>query len=371
MSAQLDVGTVVLTASLVVLGTVGILTNAALIFFYVRRPIMRTSTNVFMVHKALPDLISLLPVPLRLLEILSGEDGWSSSGWMCKFVVTVETLCMIVSANIVFALAYDRLTAVTKPGDGLERTVTKARNHVAAAWVYSLLLALPVAAASWVVVWPPGNSFKQPTCGYRWPAGEMYHSMYFGSLLVIIFALHYVFYACFAYLTWKRVRQSKEEFLARHDTLQRCCAVAGIICLNFIAYFVYWAQHVYIMVSLGEDQTHVPHIPSSLTDPLSIAASVAVYVAASSNLLIYSSCMDQWRSVARDALRCRCGAGGGVRPVNGEDAVAVIDVTAATDEPQSNIGHLNRDDDNDNHSIINLANPQQSDEEMDVQEIAL
>ncbi|XP_022080341.1 somatostatin receptor type 5-like [Acanthaster planci] len=371
MSAHLDVSMVVLAASTAVLGTLGIVTNAASIIFYVRRPIMRTSTNLLMTHKAAVDFMSLLPFPLRLLQILSGEDGYPFNGWLCKSVVTVETLCMIINANIIFVLAYDRLTAVIRPGDDLDRSVTRARHHIAATWVYCLLLALPVTAAGWTVLWPAGDSpLRRPTCGYQWPAGEKYHSMYFGSILVIIFAGHHIVYACFGYFTWKRVRQRKENFLARYDTVQRCRAVAAVICLNFVAYFIFWAQHVYVMIHLGDDQTHVPHIPSDLTDPLSVAASVAVYVAASSNLLIYGSNMDQWRGVARDALCCRCGPGGGVvRPLNEENAVAVIDVTAATDEPRGN-GH-NCVNNNDNGSMMNLGTLQHSDEELEIQDIAL
>ncbi|XP_033630927.1 somatostatin receptor type 5-like [Asterias rubens] len=365
------IGRIIVACSIGVLCSIGIVTNAVLISFYIRRPVMRTSTNVYLVHKAVSDLISLLPFPLHLAEILG--SGWIFGDWVCKVVASVETLCMLVNANITFAMAYDRYVAVAKPGNGLQRTVTTARNHVAVSWLYGLMLVIPAATASWTVVWLP----KEPapgwlTCGYNWPAGEMYHSIYFGSLLVLFYAGHYLVYISFVYVAWGRVKQSKDEFLTRHDTVQRCRAVASVLIINFLGYFVYWAQHAYTMITLGEDQIQVPHIPSGLLDPLSVASTSAVYIVASGNLFLYSLSMDQWKAVTMDAVHCRCGPVGGrgvVQPFHAE-SVAVIDVTAAVDDdPPHAINSNNVHRDSDNDSFVNLSH--HSDEELEIQDVSI
>ncbi len=206
---------------------------------------------------------------------------------------------------------------------------------------------------------------------FLFPAGEMYHSIYFGSLLVLFYAGHYLVYVSFVYIAWGRVKQSKDEFLSRHDTVQRCRAVASVLIIIFVGYFVYWVQHAYTMISLGKEQIKAPHIPSGLLDPLSIASTASVYIVASGNLLLYGLSMDQWKGVTMDAVHCRCGSGGGVQPFHAE-SVAVIDVTAAVDdEPpraiNSNINNVHRDGDND--SFVNLSH--HSDEELEIQDVAI
>ena len=293
-SSQLTV--IIIATIMSVLCLTGIVTNTIAIVYYVRRPIMRTSTNVYLVHKAVSDLVSLLLFPLHLVEMLSPDVGWIFGDWVCKFVASLETLCVIASANITFAMAYDRYVAVANPGNGLERTVTKARNHVFVSWMYGFILVIPAMTSGWTVVWPTNDpALGRRTCGYNWPAGESYHSMYFGSLLFLLYIGHYILYTSFFYMAWGQVKRSKDEFLSRHDTVQRCRAVMSVITLNFIGFSVYWAQHVYTMTIIGENQTKVPHIPSGLRDPLSVAASAAIYIVAGANLFLYNLSMDQWR----------------------------------------------------------------------------
>lgn len=102
---------------LVVIGAVG---NALVILSVVRKPVMRTARNMFIVNLAVSDaLVCVVGTPLTLMELLTKH--WPLPDWpsLCKACGAIQAISIFVSTISITAIALDRYQLIvypTKPG---------------------------------------------------------------------------------------------------------------------------------------------------------------------------------------------------------------------------------------------------------------
>ncbi|CAG9569476.1 unnamed protein product [Danaus chrysippus] len=102
---------------LVVIGAVG---NALVVISVVRKPVMRTARNMFIVNLAVSDaLVCCVGTPLTLMELLTKH--WPLPDWpsLCKACGAIQAISIFVSTISITAIALDRYQLIvypTRPG---------------------------------------------------------------------------------------------------------------------------------------------------------------------------------------------------------------------------------------------------------------
>ncbi|KAI5645740.1 7 transmembrane receptor (rhodopsin family) domain-containing protein [Phthorimaea operculella] len=98
---------------LVVIGTVG---NVLVVLSVVRKPVMRTARNMFIVNLAVSDaLVCCVGTPLTLMELLTKH--WPLPDWpsLCKACGAIQAISIFVSTISITAIALDRYQLIVYP----------------------------------------------------------------------------------------------------------------------------------------------------------------------------------------------------------------------------------------------------------------
>ncbi|KAM3957982.1 neuropeptide F receptor [Aphomia sociella] len=98
---------------LVIIGAVG---NALVVISVVRKPVMRTARNMFIVNLAVSDaLVCCVGTPLTLMELLTKH--WPLPDWpsLCKACGAIQAISIFVSTISITAIALDRYQLIVYP----------------------------------------------------------------------------------------------------------------------------------------------------------------------------------------------------------------------------------------------------------------
>lgn len=152
-------------ATIFILGVCGNL----LVIFAIRRPHMKTVTNVFITNLAVADfLVCLLNVPM--VTTLGHLGYWPFGEFLCKFISCLQGVSLSASVGTLIAVAADRFRMVVM----YQRPNTKIRQayiFVAMVWSSSIALPFPLFIFSHVIqdasgkdqcieIWPNTSSRK-------------------------------------------------------------------------------------------------------------------------------------------------------------------------------------------------------------------
>ncbi|XP_041985420.1 neuropeptide F receptor [Aricia agestis] len=126
---------------LVVIGAVG---NALVVISVVRKPVMRTARNMFIVNLAVSDaLVCCVGTPLTLMELLTKH--WPLPDWpsLCKACGAIQAISIFVSTISITAIALDRYQLIVYPTrPGLQTMGTLVTMFFI--WVTAFCLASPL-----------------------------------------------------------------------------------------------------------------------------------------------------------------------------------------------------------------------------------
>ncbi|XP_046392000.1 substance-K receptor-like [Ischnura elegans] len=128
----------------------------------------RSSTNFFIANLALADIIiGLFSIPFQFQAALL--QRWDLPEFMCPFCPFVQVLSVNVSIFTLTAIAVDRHQAIVRPLSGARPSRLRARILIAAIWVVSAALALPMALALGVT---HELAFLHPYPSFEWFGDE-------------------------------------------------------------------------------------------------------------------------------------------------------------------------------------------------------
>ncbi|XP_037811236.1 neuropeptide F receptor-like isoform X1 [Lucilia sericata] len=126
---------------LIIFGSLG---NMLVVVAVLRKPMMRTARNLFILNLAISDLLlCLVTMPLTLMEILSKYWPFGSCAVLCKMIAMLQALSIFVSTISITAIAFDRYQVIVYPTrDSLQ--IVGAVSILAGIWLLALLLASPL-----------------------------------------------------------------------------------------------------------------------------------------------------------------------------------------------------------------------------------
>ncbi|XP_073817233.1 neuropeptide F receptor [Musca autumnalis] len=132
---------IMLYCVLIIFGAMG---NILVVVAVIRKPMMRTARNLFILNLAVSDLLlCLVTMPLTLMEILSKYWPFGSCAILCKMIAMLQALSIFVSTISITAIAFDRYQVIVYPTrDSLQ--FVGAISILAGIWLLALLLASPM-----------------------------------------------------------------------------------------------------------------------------------------------------------------------------------------------------------------------------------
>ncbi|XP_055376961.1 neuropeptide F receptor isoform X2 [Condylostylus longicornis] len=180
---------------LIIFGAMG---NILVVIAVVRKPVMRTARNLFILNLAISDLLlCLVTMPLTLVEILTKYWPLGNFTFVCKIMGTLQAVSIFVSTISITAIALDRYQVIVYP--------TRDNLHFIGAililitiWLLAIILASPmyifrelVHADIPAILKPYGISGSVAYCIEAWPLehGRVYYSAFsfsFQYLLPIV-----------------------------------------------------------------------------------------------------------------------------------------------------------------------------------------
>ncbi|EFP01107.1 hypothetical protein CRE_16480 [Caenorhabditis remanei] len=162
--------------------------NVLVILFIVYFKRLRTATNILILNLAVADLlISVFCIPFSYWQVLIFDDQrWLFGSMMCSLLAFLQAMAVFLSAWTLVVISFDRWMAimfVLTPS--IRITTRRALYLVAATWIFSILMALPLLFTTRSFEIQEGSE----NCGENWTyfgdAGEQVRKVY-SSMVVIL-----------------------------------------------------------------------------------------------------------------------------------------------------------------------------------------
>ncbi|XP_030562753.1 neuropeptide F receptor [Drosophila novamexicana] len=287
---------------LIVFGAMG---NIMVVIAVVRKPIMRTARNLFILNLAISDLLlCLVTMPLTLMEILSKFWPYGSCAVLCKTIATLQALSIFVSTISITAIAFDRYQVIVYPTrDSLQ--FVGAVAILAGIWILALTLASPLFIYKQLISMdmPPvlqrlGVPHRISYCIEDWPLsdGRFYYSIfslcvqYLVPILIVSVAYFGIYNKLKSRITVVTVQSSSQRKVERGRRMKRTNRLLISIAIIF---GVSWLPLNFF--NLYADLQH----PSAVTQRMLVAYAICHMIgmsSACSNPLLYGWLNDNFRS---------------------------------------------------------------------------
>ncbi|KAL7729420.1 hypothetical protein ACLKA6_008983 [Drosophila palustris] len=296
---------------LIVFGAIG---NIMVVIAVVRKPIMRTARNLFILNLAISDLLlCLVTMPLTLMEILSKFWPYGSCAILCKTIAMLQALSIFVSTISITAIAFDRYQVIVYPTRDCLQFVG-AVTILAGIWILALVLASPLLIYKELInrEIPPllqklGVPHTISYCIEDWPLneGRFYYSIfslcvqYLVPILIVSVAYFGIYNKLKSRITVVAVQSSSQRKVERGRRMKRTNRLLISIAVIF---GVSWLPLNFF--NLYADMQH----PSAVTQRMLVAYAVCHMIgmsSACSNPLLYGWLNDNFRKEFQELL-CRC-----------------------------------------------------------------
>ncbi|XP_034486071.1 neuropeptide F receptor isoform X2 [Drosophila innubila] len=296
---------------LIVFGAIG---NIMVVIAVVRKPIMRTARNLFILNLAISDLLlCLVTMPLTLMEILSKFWPYGSCAILCKTIAMLQALSIFVSTISITAIAFDRYQVIVYPTRDCLQFVG-AVTILAGIWILALVLASPLLIYKELINRdiPPllqklGVPHTISYCIEDWPLneGRFYYSIfslcvqYLVPILIVSVAYFGIYNKLKSRITVVAVQSSSQRKVERGRRMKRTNRLLISIAVIF---GVSWLPLNFF--NLYADMQH----PSAVTQRMLVAYAICHMIgmsSACSNPLLYGWLNDNFRKEFQELL-CRC-----------------------------------------------------------------
>ncbi|XP_017855816.1 PREDICTED: neuropeptide F receptor isoform X2 [Drosophila arizonae] len=296
---------------LIVFGAMG---NIMVVIAVLRKPIMRTARNLFILNLAISDLLlCLVTMPLTLMELLSKFWPYGSCATLCKTIATLQALSIFVSTISITAIAFDRYQVIVYPTrDSLQ--FVGAVTILAGIWTLALILASPLFIYKQLInmdmplmLQKFGVPHRISYCIEDWPMsdGRFYYSIfslcvqYLVPIVIVSIAYFGIYNKLKSRITVVAVQCSSQRKTERGRRMQRTNRLLISIAIIF---GVSWLPLNFI--NLYADMQR----PSAVTQRMLVAYAICHMIgmsSACSNPLLYGWLNDNFRSNVQAAATRR------------------------------------------------------------------
>ncbi|XP_077558781.1 cholecystokinin receptor-like [Haemaphysalis longicornis] len=176
---------VVLVAPYTAILLLAVLGNGLVIVTLAVNKRMRTVTNLFLLNLAVSDLLlGVFCMPFTLAGVLLREFVFGEL--MCRLIPYLQAVSVCVSAWTLVAMSVERYFAICDPLRSRSwQTLRHAQRIIAAVWIASLLLMLPIAMLSQL---KPIKDSAKMKCREDWgePLYERLFTLFLDALLLVL-----------------------------------------------------------------------------------------------------------------------------------------------------------------------------------------
>ncbi|KAI5089805.1 somatostatin receptor type 5-like isoform X2 [Silurus meridionalis] len=294
---------------------VGVIGNTLAIYVVLRYVKMKTVTNIYILNLAIADELYLLGLPF--LSTQNALSYWPFGSFLCRVVMTTDSLNQFTSIFCLTVMSIDRYLAVVHPlRSSRWRRPRVAKVVSAAVWVTSFIVVLPVVIFSDVqdsfyscnMSWPEPRSF--------WPvAFILYTSVlgFFAPLLVIC--------ACYVLIVVRVKASGARAGFGRRRRSER--KVTRMVVVIVMAFVFCWLP--FYMINIVNLIHIVPE--NNVTVGIYFFSVIFTYVNSCANPVLYGFLSDNFRQSFRKVLCLR--RANGVE--DGEPSAPRTDKTSAFD----------------------------------------
>ena len=160
-----------------ILGVLAALSNLAVMCIVIRRPHMRTVSNLLLVCLTLTQLLmTVTVVPFSIATFL--KQSWSFGDEFCQFQGYMAILLSISSATFISIMSVDRFFSLANP---MSHAVNVTEKHVLLASILNWLLSAFWASLPLLGIKDFKYSYKpeRKGCGFRWDLKGSFHIYYY------------------------------------------------------------------------------------------------------------------------------------------------------------------------------------------------
>ncbi|XP_050524855.1 rhodopsin-like [Daktulosphaira vitifoliae] len=226
-----------------VIGIVGFVFNACVIFIMIKDPQLRTPQNLILFNLAVSDFaVSLVGNPVTLAAAIT--KGWIFGQTICVMYGFFMGLFGISSITTLSVLAYDRYLMIRYPFSTRRLTNESAIYAIASIWVYAFIVTGPPLFGWSHYV----NESADISCSVDWESGEYVSYVVFIFLFGFFIPVSIIFYSYInLFITVKR-RASTNSFGQATKAEFR---VAIMVVVMIIAFLISWTPYAVLALLIA------------------------------------------------------------------------------------------------------------------------
>ncbi|MCI4393978.1 hypothetical protein PGIGA_G00163390 [Pangasianodon gigas] len=306
----------VMTAAIsVTVFIIGLVGNTLAIYVVLRYVKMKTVTNIYILNLAVADELYILGLPfLSTQNVLS---YWPFGSFLCRVVMTTDSLNQFTSIFCLTVMSIDRYLAVVHPlRSSRWRRPRVAKVVSAAVWATSFIVVLPVVIFSDVQDMFNSCNMSWPEPRNLWPvAFILYTSVlgFFAPLLVIC--------ACYVLIVVRVKASGARTGFGRRRRSER--KVTRMVVVIVVAFVLCWLP--FYMINIVNLIFILPE--NSVTVGVYFFSVILTYANSCANPILYGFLSDNFRQSFRKVLCVR--RANGVE--DGEPSAPRTDKTSAFD----------------------------------------
>lgn len=283
---------------------IGLIGNTLVIYVVLRFSKMQTVTNMYILNLAIADECFLIGIPLLIVTLIMRY--WIFGNMLCKVYMILTSMNQYTSSTFLCIMSADRYVAVCHPISSPKwRTPFISTIISAAAWVWSLLLIIPIIIYSEEVIDleshkascrinfdPDGNDFTRFANHTNYILYTFFFSFAIPLILIIISY-------CFVILKLRTVGPQNKSKEKKRSHRKVTNLVLSVITVYIICWLPYWVGQIAMIFRQGSD--------SSFEKIIHILCSCLTYSNSAVNPILYAFLSDNFKKSFLKACSCATG----------------------------------------------------------------
>lgn len=288
---------------------IGLIGNTLVIYVVVRFSKMQTVTNMYILNLAIADECFLIGIPMLMVTIIM--QYWIFGNILCKVYMILTSMNQFTSSTFLCIMSADRYIAVCHPISSPKwRTPFISTIISAAAWVWSLMLVIPIILYSEEVT----DINNKTSCTVNFDisvdgrtsffANHRNYSLYiffFSFAIPLILIIISYYFVIMKLRTVGPQNKSKEKKRSHRKVTN---LVLAVITVYIICWLPYWVGQIAMILRSSENGEG----SSSFETVIHILCSCLTYSNSAVNPILYAFLSDNFKKSFLKACSCAVGA---------------------------------------------------------------
>lgn len=287
---------------------IGLIGNTLVIYVVLRFSKMQTVTNMYILNLAIADECFLIGIPLLIVTLIMRY--WIFGDALCKVYMILTSMNQYTSSTFLCIMSADRYVAVCHPISSPKwRTPFISTIISAAAWVWSLLLIIPIIIYSEEVTDPSTNvtscwiNFDRDGNDFTLFANHTNYILYTFFFSFAIPLILIVISYCFVILKLRTVGPQNKSKEKKRSHRKVTNLVLSVITVYIICWLPYWVGQIAMIFREGSSGNG----DHNFEKIIHILCSCLTYSNSAVNPILYAFLSDNFKKSFLKA--CSCAAG--------------------------------------------------------------